>query len=104
MAQHDEHEIIDTVVAGLRKHRDESETLPAAFRFPKELSEQLGEATAIYHVSKTDVVVQSLKSVIPQLLRRADQRSVTTGTAPSIVTDISDIELLEEIRREHRSW
>jgi hypothetical protein len=85
--------------------RDEDDPQMAAFRLPKQIREQLREAAAAHHVSKTDVVVQSLKTILPQLIRRANQPPVIgTGTARSIGIDISDMELLEELRSEQRTW
>jgi hypothetical protein len=58
----------------------------------------LREAAAAHQVSKTDVVVQSLKTILSQVLRPADQRQVAKGPAPSIGIGISDMELLAEIK------
>ncbi|HWR17501.1 MAG TPA: Arc family DNA-binding protein [Terriglobales bacterium] len=104
MAQHHENDILKAIVVGISLRQDEDDPQMAAFRLPKQIREQLREAASAHHVSKTDVVVQSLKAILPQLLRPADQQPVAKAPAPSIGIGISDLELLEEIRSEQRSW
>lgn len=104
MAQHHEIDIVNAIIEGISLRRYEDDPQMTAFRLPKQIREQLREAAAAHHVSKTDVVVQSLKTILPQLLRPADQRQVAKDPTPSIGIGISDMELLEEIRWEHRSW
>jgi hypothetical protein len=104
MAQLHENDVVNAIVVGISLRQDEDDPQMAAFRLPKQIREQLREAAAVHRVSKTDVVVQSLKAILPEQFRRADQRSVAHGPAPGIGVGISDMELLEEIRREQRSW
>jgi hypothetical protein len=104
MSQRDQHDLVDAVIAGIRLKGSESEPKMTAFRIPKQVRAQLEQVATAYQVWKTDVVVQSLKTILPQLLRRIDQRQVATAPTTSIETGISDLELLEEIRWEHRTW
>lgn len=97
-----ERSFAEEVLASIHQRRDRHQYTRklASIRLPADVNMQLGRAAQANNVTKTDIVVESLRKVLPGLLSgHTETEKADTTTIYVVISSVSDFDpdLLEQV-------